>query len=463
MTLGHTWRVVRDALKADKAQRKAQTRSLETTFLPAALEVIERPVSPTARGTTWVLIIGLAGTAAWTVFGRVDVVVSAPGKSVPTGNIKLIQSAGSGVVRTIYVHDGDVVRAGQPLVDLDPTLSGADLAQAQKALANAELEAARNQAIADALAGRGLNFIPPAGIDPRVAETQRRLIEAQIAEVNATTAGLESARRSALADAHGAGAQVAKLNQTVPILDHELDNMRELDKKGYAPGLRLLELERTHRQEVGDRDVARAQQARGLAEARKFADQARETREQARRSALTDLAKAQAEAILRREEVTKASAKSHFQRLTAPVDGTIQQLALHTIGGVVEPAKPLMVIVPNRDGMVVEARLLNKDIGFVHEGQPVALKFEAFPFTRYGTVAGTVRHISRDAIPDPKLGSVYAVTISLNQASITVDGKSVPLAAGLATTADIRTGSRSIISYLLSPLQTSVAQAGRER
>jgi hemolysin D len=463
MSLGHTWRVIRDAIKADNARRKAHIGASETTFLPAALEVIERPVSPTGRITAWVLLIGLAGTAVWLIFGKVDVVVSAPGKSVPTGNIKLIQSAGSGVVRTIYVHDGDVVQAGQPLVDLDPTLSGADLAQAQKALANAELEAARNQAIADALAGKGLHFSPPAGIDPLVADTQRRLIEAQIAEVDATTAGLDSARRSALADAQGARAQIAKLNQTVPILDHELDNMRELDKKGYAPGLRLLELERTHRQEIGDRDVAMAQQARGLAEARKFADQASETRDQARRTALTDLAKAQAEAILRREEVTKATAKSHFQRLTAPVDGTIQQLALHTIGGVVEPAKPLMVIVPNRDGMVVEARILNKDIGFVHEGQPVALKFEAFPFTRYGTVLGTVRHISRDAVPDPKLGSVYTVTMSLNQTYIQVDGRNVPLSSGLAATADIRTGSRTIISYMLSPLQTSIAQAGRER
>ena len=463
MSLHHHWQAIRAALKADKERQKGGMRSTEVDFLPAALEVIEKPVSPTGRITLWVLMLGLAITTAWLVFGRVDVVVSAEGKTQPSGNIKLIQSAGSGLVRGVYVHDGDVVRAGQALVDLDPTLSGADLSEAEKAQANDQLDIARDQAIADALAGRGLHFHPPKGLDPRIADTQGRLIAAQIAAVEASANGLEAARRSSLADAQGATAQIAKLNDTVPILSHELANMQELDRKGYAPGLRLLELQRQQRGEAGDRDVALAQQAKGVADAAKFSQQATQTREEARRTALADLAKAQADAILRQEEVTKASAKRQFQRLLAPVGGTVQQLTLHTIGGVVEPAKALMVIVPNQDGLEVEARILNKDAGFVHEGQPVAVKFEAFPFTRYGTSPGIVTHISRDAVPDQKLGSVYIVTIALQRGFIVVDGRNVPLTAGLSATADIRTGSRRIISYLLSPLQTTVAQAGRER
>ena len=463
MSVVGTWNVVRAALKEDRERCRSGLRSTEVDFLPAALEVIERPASPTARVTTWVLLIGLAITCAWLVLGRVDVVVSAPGKIVPTGSIKIVQSAGSGVVRAIHVRDGDVVRKGQPLVDLDPTLSGADLAQAQKALLAAELEASRNRAIADALSGRGLRFTSPPGVDPQVALTQRRLIEAQLAEVEAATAGLLSARSSALADAQGATAQIAKLSETLPILDRELANMRRLDAKGYAPGLRLQELERQRRQEAGDRDIAQAQRVRGQAEARKFADQASQTRELARRTALADLAKAEGEAMLRREEVTKATQKRQFQRLAAPVDGSVQQLVLHTIGGVVEPARTLMVIVPSQDGVEVEARILNKDVGFVRVGQPVAIKLEAYSFTRYGTVAGKIRKISRDAVPDPKIGSVYVVTIGLSRPSIDVDGHRLPLGPGLSATADIRTGSRTIISYLISPLTTTISQAGRER
>jgi hemolysin D len=459
----HNWRVLKASLQEDRERRRTRIRSSETDFLPAALEVIESPVSPTARIVTWILLTGLVATLAWTILGRVDVVASAQGVLMPTGNVKLIQSADAGVVRAIHVHDGDVVRKGEPLIDLDPTLSGADLAQAEKALAAAELDIARNRAIADALDGKGLRFIAPPGTPADVAETQRRLVAAQLAEVEATTSSLSAARSSALSDAQAAQAQVDKLAATVPILDRELEAMNRLDRRGYAPGMRLLELQRQRRQEAGDKDVAVAQVGRGYSEARKLGQQLLQAHEQARHTALADLAKAEAEAILRREEVTKARQKRQFQRLTAPVDGTIQQLQVHTIGGVVEPAKPLMTLVPSRGGLEVEARILNKDIGFIHLGQPAAIKLEAFPFTRFGAVPGHVRSISRDAVADKEQGFVYVATIALDRTAIEADGRTVALSPGLAATVDIRTGTRAIISYLLSPLQTSIEQAGRER
>ena len=161
--------------------------------------------------------------------------------------------------------------------------------------------------------------------------------------------------------------------------------------------------------------------------------------------------------------MTKASQKNRLERLRAPADGTIQQLEIHTIGGVVEAAKPLMVLVPANDGIEVEARVLNKDVGFVHVGQEAAVKLEAFPFTRYGTVPARVRSISRDAVQDKELGLVYIATVILERTYVDADGRRVALSPGLAATVDIRTGTRRIISYLLSPLQSSIAQAGRER
>ncbi len=459
----HHWDVLKQALRADREERKAFIPSNESDFLPAALEVIERPVSPTARVTTWVLLIGLLFTCAWTIFGRVDVVASAPGTLIPTGRVKLVQSPGAGVVRAIYVRNGDVVKKGQALLDLDPTLAGADLAQAEKALAAAELDMARNRAIADALSGRGLNFTAPAGTPPEVADTQRRLIASQLEEIEATSASLAAARSSSLSDASAARAQVAKLADTVPMLDRQIERMNRLDAKGYASGQRLIELQRQRREGVGERDVAATQISRGLSEARKAAEQIHQTREQARRTALTDLAKAEADAILRREEVTKARQKSQFQRLVAPADGTIQQLEVNTIGGVIEATKPLMTLVPTQGGVEVEALLLNRDVGFVRIGQEAAVKLEAFPFTRYGSVPGRVRSISRDAVQDKELGLVYTATIILDRSYVDTDGRRMILSPGLAATVDIRTGSRRIISYLISPLQTSISQAGRER
>ncbi|WP_206243581.1 HlyD family type I secretion periplasmic adaptor subunit [Novosphingobium terrae] len=463
MSLAHHWRVIREALKADKERRRNHLGSHEATFLPAALEVIERPVSPTGRYTAWALAIFLLITVAWLVLGRVDVVASASGKILPSGATKIVQSAGSGVINAIHVRDGDHVTKGQVLVELDTTLATAELDQATKALLADELEVARNRAYVDALDGKGVNFVAPQGTPEPVAAAQRQLITAQLAEVNSTVTGYGAARSSSMADAQAAAATKAKLDATLPILDHEVEAMNRLDAKGYAPGMRLLELQRQRRSDQGDRDVAAAQEARGVSEAHKYAEQMAQTRDAARRQAMADLTKAATDAIVKREDVVKATRRAGLVRLTAPADGTVQQLQIHTIGGVVEPAKTLMVIVPAHDDIEVEAHVLNKDVGFVHEGQQAAVKIEAFPFTRYGSVKGTVLSLSRDAVPDQKLGPTYVARIRLARSDIIADGKAVPLSSGMGVTADIRTGSRRIISWLISPIMTTVEQAAREK
>eukprot|EP01037_Dinobryon_pediforme_P004514 gene4514-4559_t len=421
------------------------------------------PVSPTGRRTAYALLGLLVATFAWLVFGQVDVVASAPGTILQSGKTKLVQSAGSGVVAAIHVRDGDRVHAGQILVDLDTTLASAELEQAQKGLLNDLLEVERNRAVVAALDGKGLHFNPPPGTPPDVAAAQARLAAAQVASVNATVAGYAAARTSSMADAQAAAATQSKLDATLPIIDHEVAAMNKLDANGYAPGMRLLELQRQRRSDVGDRDVAAAQVLRGQSEARKYASAMAQTRDQSRQQALLDLAKAQSDAILKQQDVNKAQRRAGLEHLVAPTDGTVQQLQIHTIGGVVEPARTLMVIVPTVGEIEVEARVLNRDIGFVHEGQPATVKIDAFPFTRYGTVPGTVVSLSHDAVPDQKLGATYVARIRLKRATIDANGKVVPLTPGLAVTADIRTGSRRIISWLLSPIMTTVKQAAREQ
>ncbi|HWV61534.1 MAG TPA: biotin/lipoyl-binding protein, partial [Sphingopyxis sp.] len=157
------WTAVRDALDNERARSRGVLRTEEADFLPAALEVVERPVSPTARVTTWLLLGLLAAALLWLILGRVDVVASAPGKLAPADDVKLIQPGAAGIVRAILVRDGQTVRAGQPLVELDPTVSDADAAQARKTLETAELDAARLRAVLSALDGQGLRFTPPAG------------------------------------------------------------------------------------------------------------------------------------------------------------------------------------------------------------------------------------------------------------------------------------------------------------
>jgi len=460
--LTHHWTAVRDALDNERARSRRILRTEETDFLPAALEVVERPVSPTARITAWLLLGLLAVALLWLVLGQVDVVASAPGKLVPADDVKLIQPGAAGIVHAILVRDGQSVRAGQPLVELDPTVSDADTAQASKALETAMLDAARLHAVLSALDGQGLRFTPPAGTAADVAATQIALARAQLTEIQAasrTHAADTEVARAARAEAQ---IEAAKLTETLPLLDEQIAANEKLLEKGYVSKLRVIEMRRQRLSAARDRDAALATERKAEAQIAVTGGNSSQSTAEARARVLTDLAKAESDARLRKEELTKATKRSSLQRLVSPVDGTVTQLAVHTVGGVVEPAKPIMVIVPARGKLVAEVAIANKDVGFVVAGQPVALKIEAFPFTRYGAVQGRLEQISSDAIQDEKRGLIYTARVTLDRATIQRDGATVALTPGMAVTADIRTGSRSLASYLLSPIDEIRRTAARE-
>jgi hemolysin D len=180
--------------------------------------------------------------------------------------------------------------------------------------------------------------------------------------------------------------------------------------------------------------------------------------------------------------VVKATERSKLQRLTAPVDGTVQQLAVHTVGGVVTPAQPLLEVVPRGSKLEIEAVVANKDVGFVHAGQEAEIKVDTFNFTKYGMLHGHVQSVSADAVQrdrnpsatqsatdqkstdDGKAGDLaYTARVTLDQTQMDVDGAAVNLSPGMAVTVEIKTGSRRIISYLLSPLLRFKQESLRER
>lgn len=459
----HHWTAVRTALADEKSRAKGLIRTEEVSFLPAALEIIEQPVSPTARATTWALLILLGATIAWLTLGRIDVVASAQGRLIPVDNVKIIQAAEAGVVRAIMVRDGQRVRRGQPLVELDPTVSAAEAVQAERALETAELDRARAQAILSALDGHGLAFAAPPGTPADVAANQAALARAQLDDILATAATHSADRQAAVAARGEASVQAAKLTETLPLLDEQIAANEQLLAKGFVSKLKVIEMRRQRLSAARDRDIALQTSSKATAQMAAAGSGMAQSRAEARAKVLADLTKADADVRLRREELTKARQRSSLQRLSSPVDGTVTQLAIHTVGGVVEAAKPIMVVVPSSGSLVAEVKVLNKDIGFVRRGQPVAVKIEAFPFTRYGTVPGRMIGIGSDAVEDEKLGLVYTARVSLARTAINRNGEAIQLTPGMTATADIRTGRRTIGSYLISPVDEARLEAGRER
>jgi hemolysin D len=339
------------------------------------------------------------------------------------------------------------------------------------------------------LAGRPARFVPPPGTPPAVVHTEQQLVANAVAEYDAEMASLRQQRAEKQADLAAANGEIAKLRESLPFIDKQLAARRELTDKGYYSKLNLLEYEQSANEHVRSIDVQTANAARASASIGEIDAQVARLRGTFGKTAANDLAEASDKAGLASEELRKSERRRQLQELRSPVDGVVQQLAVSTIGGVVQAAQPVLVVVPcsTRGGVPdpsrcsssveVEAMIQNKDIGFVKVGQRVAVKLEAFNFTDFGLVEGVVDNISRDSIDTPsknndsaskpaeQSGLVYAARIRL--LCDPRQPKRSPLCdrvgPGMAVQAEIKTGTRQIIQYLLSPLAKSVQEAGRER
>jgi membrane fusion protein, hemolysin D len=451
----------------------------ELAFLPAALEIVETPPSPIGRAIGATLIAMFVLALAWASLGHVDIVATATGKIIPTGHSKVIQPFETGVVRAIKVADGQNVNAGDVLIELDPTIVEGEINHLQSDLQSAQLDIARlHAALADTddpLAA----FHAPEGANPDLVAMQRQFLRAQISEQKAKIAALDGQRAQKEAELATISATVNKLEAIIPTIEERVNIRKTLNE--YGSRLQYFEVLQQLTESQQERLVQKSHLKEAQAAVAAIIETRAQTKAEYRRTLFGELAEAERKAAGFAADLSKAEERGKLQQLTAPVSGMVQQLAVHTVGGVVTPAEALMVIVPRDSQLEIEAMVSNRDIGFVHTGDEVEIKVDTFDFTRYGLLHGKVRSISSDSIMrdasndksgDKPAGSpsesksqepAYAARISLDSTEMQVEDKMVNLTPGMAVTAEIKTGSRRIISYLLSPLMKYKQESLRER
>ena len=455
--------VWRAALAKERRRPRVGRTSEEREFLPAALEVLETPASPVGRSAGLLLCAFFCLAVAWSWFGYIDTVAVAHGRIVPGGRVKLIQPVEVGVVREIHVREGQRVRAGDPLVDLDPTESEVDLDQTRRALEESRMEYARADYALRHLMGEVVSLERPEGVDEAVFEVQREHLESEVRLLEARLSALDSEAERLRAERAGEAAQIEALEPLIEVVREHEASLRGLFERGLGRRGPWFELRRDLAER--ERDLARHWHRRRQldAELASAARRREETVAEFRNRAAASRVEALGRMEQARLELRGASLRTERNRLRAPVDGTVQQLAVHTVGGVVRSAEPLLVVVPHGVALEVEASVLNRDIGFVEVGQPVEVKVEAFPFTRYGLIDGEVVHLSADAVLDERLGPVYPMKVRLTTERIRVGDRWVALAPGMTVAAEVRTGKRRAIEFFLAPLLRYRSEALRER
>lgn len=421
-------------------------------FLPAVLEITERPPNRAALWIIWTIMIFFVTLVLWAYFGQVDIVVSARGKVIPSDHVKLVQAPEPGIVRVLHVRERQFVSHGELLVELDPTISVADKMRLETEIAGLELDIERVTRLYD----RALEE----SMGDAISAPEHSLFRAQLDEYLLQRQTLEAEIRRAKSGISSVEAEITKLEALLPITRKRVSNFERLAKDSL-----ISEEDKLRQQEaliIQENDLA-AQQHRSE-ELKSALEAMKSNYARVKWEFMRKLLEQRQEFTRRRDvlepELQKASARVAFQELRAPASGYIKELSVHTLGGVVGGGEQLMMVVPHTEDLAVEAMIENKDIGFLREGQVAEIKLDAFPYTKYGLIEGRLERIAADAVMVENVGLIYMASVKGNR---TTAPPNITMIPGMTATIEIKTGQRRIIELFLSPLLRYQQESLRER
>lgn len=441
-------------------------------FLPAALEVEETPANPVGRAILKIIGLLFCIAIVWACIGKIDIVATAQGKIIPGERVKTIQPISIGKIKQIHIREGDEVRAGDPLVTLVGIVTKAELVRLKKEIAAVSLQLARQEAFTnyldnytalEAVSDFTLSVQTLSEITDESLLFEKKLLEQQVKDFVATSETLNSQLKSKAAEQKTVKAIATKLQRVLPIIEERTAALKSLYKKNFSSKAQYFELEQ---QRIELEEDIKAQQAtvqQLASEQDEIRSQILTLHVQKRRESLDQQEQLRRQFASLKQEAIKAKELHDQQLIVSPIDGTVQQLQIYTVGGVVQPAQVLMQVVPKDSKMEVEAWIQNKDIGFVQEGQKAEVKVDTFNFTKYGLIDGLLVNVSNDAVADEKQGLRYLANVEIDKDWMQVENRKVKLAPGMSVSVEIKTGQRRIIEYFLSPLLRFKQESIRER
>lgn len=456
-------------------------------FAPSLLALQARPPSPLPRAMGSLIVMLVAMFIAWSAWGQLGIIAMAEGKLVPKTYVKIVQPAEGGILKDILVNEGDHVQGGQVLMRMDRQLAEADTRILDDAIAQRTLQLARIDA---ELSDRPLALTqsipsPLAGEAQGEGEVNSNLLQQVQAQYHArrrahedALAEEQAALRRAQEDLAAAGQVREKLAALLPTYRQEEAALARLGERRLAAELDVLE--RTRRRIQTEQDLKT--QERTLASLKAAIAQSEQRLNQItsryREQLQNERIEAQAELDRLTQERAKQQHRNTLLELKAPQDGVVKDVATHTPGAVVSPGTILLTLVPHDEPLQAEVMIRNEDIGFVRKGQTAKVKLAAYPFQKYGLVRGTVVHVGADAEEAPEIERTgtptastgrlnstlrYRATVQLQDQALERDGRYFALSPGMQVVAEVDLGRRTVIEYLLSPLQKTLLEAARER
>ena len=411
-----------------------------------------------ARLAVWISLGAVGALILWAALARIDEVTRGEGKVIPSRQLQVLQSLDGGVVSEILVREGDVVEPEQILLRIDQTRFVSSVRESRAQTLALQAKAARLRALAESVP-----FVLPPEVakdDPKTAAEERRLYESRRDELQTTQSIARqqlSQRQQELAEARARHEQAAKAFE---LSSRELAVTKPLIASGAVSEVELLRLERDVARFRGERDMASAQISRIQASISEANHKLEEVGLAFRNESGKELGETMARLNALAEGSVGLSDKVTRSVLRSPVKGTVKRVLVNTVGGVVQPGKDVIEIVPLEDNLLLEARVQPRDIAFLRPGQKVVVKFTAYDFSIYGGLDGKLEHIGADSVVDEKGNAYYTVRVRTNKPTL---GNNLPVIPGMIVEVDIITGEKSVLTYLLKPVLRAKARALSER
>jgi adhesin transport system membrane fusion protein len=445
----------------DRLMDRAERDQLhdDADFIADAEWVISEQSPRGARITVWATAAALLCFVAWAAFAELDEVAKGEGKVIPSRQVQIIQSLDGGSVSEILVREGQQVTAGQLLLKIDPTRFVSSLKENRSEYLSLLAKSARLQALAD-----GAPFVAPQEVvdeQPSLAEQERLLYESVRAELSANIGIAQQQLAQRNQELRETQARSEQARQGYELTLQELERTRPLMKSGAVSEVEILRLERDVSRYRGERDSLAAQIPRiqsAMAEAQR---KIQEVELAIRNRARTELAETNTRLGRLSEGSIALADRVKQSEIRSPVNGTVKQLLVNTVGGVVQPGKEVIAVVPSDDALLLEAKVQPRDIAFLRPGQKAMVKFTAYDFSVYGGLEATLEHIGADTITDEKGNAFYIIRVRTVSPQLGT-GK-LPIIPGMIAEVDVLTGKKTILSYLMKPVLRAHANALTER
>lgn len=432
-------------------------------FKPAIIAIQDDPASPAGRLVAWTLCLIILIAIVWSCIAKIDIIATATGQIVPVGNTKVVQSHIDATIRTIKIKEGDFVKKGELLIELDDESYTSEKESLEKMLAAETVKYNRANAMLNYIDKKiieKLMFVDGKSISPRI---QEMLFEEEYKDLESSLSMLKEMIDQKKYELESVVNNINHYKQTVNLTEIRAKKFKGLLEQKVSSELEYMEFDEKRIREKNELISLISRERQTKANIKELEEKVKYTVIENKKRQLTTLEESFNKINKIKEEINKNEIMIKYSKIISPVDGYIQELKFHTIGGVMEQAQEILKIVEDKSDIEVETMILSKDIGFVHRGMEVAIKVDSFLFTKYGLVHGTVTNISEDAIKDEKMGLVYKTTIKLNKKTVHVEGKEIDLSYGMGVTSEIKTGTRTVMEFFLSPIMKKMNESINER